>query len=122
MTRLHLGLEGRWTHPLEGGGRFTPKLEAGMRHDGGDAETGFGVEFGGGLAWSARALGLNLDVSGRTLLAPGDDDFKDRGSRPRSPSTPTRGSERGPSFSLGQSLDGQATAGLDALFAVNPLA
>ena len=121
VTRLRLGLEGRWTHPLEGGGHFTPKLEAGMRHDGGDAETGFGVELGGGLAWSAPALGLNLDLSGRTLLAHGNDDLKDRGFAAAFAFDPDPSSERGPSLSLGQSFGGQATGGLDALFAVNPL-
>ena len=50
VTRLRLGLEGSWTMALQEGGRVTPKLEAGLRHDDGDAETGFGVELGGGLA------------------------------------------------------------------------
>ena len=121
VTRLRLGLEGRWAHTLEGGGHFTPKLEAGVRHDGGDAETGFGVELGGGLAWSAPALGLNLDLSGRTLLAHRDDDLKDRGFAAAFAFDPDPASERGPSLSLGQSFGGQATGGLDALFAVNPL-
>ena len=49
MTRLRLGLEGGYRIATEGGGHVTPKLEAGMRQDGGDAETGFGVELGGGL-------------------------------------------------------------------------
>ena len=57
VTRLRLGLEGRWAHPLEGGGHVTPKLEAGMRHDGGDAETGFGVELGGGSPGATRRQG-----------------------------------------------------------------
>ena len=121
VTRLRLGLEGRWTLTLEGGGYFTPKLEAGMRHDGGDAETGFGVELGGGLAWSAPALGLSLDLSGRTLIAHGSDDLKDRGFAAAFAFDPDPSSERGPSLSLGQSFGGQATGGLDALFAVNPL-
>ena len=121
VTRLRLGLEGRWRNALEGGGHFTPKLEAGMRHDGGDAETGFGIELGGGLAWSAPALGLNLDVSGRALLAHGDDDLKDRGFAASMAFDPDPGSERGPSFSLGQSFGAQAQGGLDALFAVDPL-
>ena len=122
VTRLRLGLEGRWRNALEGGGHFTPKLEAGMRHDGGDAETGFGIELGGGLAWSAPGLGLNLDVSGRTLLAHGDDDLKDRGFAASMAFDPDPGSERGPSLSLGQSYGAQAQGGLDALFAVDPLA
>ena len=121
VTRLRLGLEGSWRAALEGGGHFTPKLEAGMRHDGGDAETGFGVELGGGLAWSAPGLGLNLDVSGRTLLAHDDDDLEDRGFAASMAFDPSPGSERGPSFSLGQSFGAQAQGGLDALFAVDPL-
>ena len=121
VTRLRLGLEGSWAHPLEGGGHFTPKLEAGMRHDGGDAETGFGVELGGGLAWSAPALGLNLDLSGRTLLAHGDDDLKDRGFAAAFAFDPAPTTERGPSFNMRQDWGGQAAGGLDALFAVDPL-
>ena len=121
-TRLRLGLKGRWAQPLEGGGYFTPKLEAGMRHDGGDAETGFGVELGGGLAWSAPALGLNLDLSGRTLLSHGDDDFRNRGFAAAFAFDPDPASERGPSLSLGQSYGGPARGGLDALFTPGPLA
>ena len=33
-----------------------------MQHDGGDAETGFGVEIGGGFSLAARGLGLSPDV------------------------------------------------------------
>ena len=121
VTRLRLGLEGRWAHPLEGGGRFTPKLEAGMRHDGGDAETGFGVELGGGLAWSHPSSGLDLDIEGRTLIAHDSDDLKDRGFAATLGFDPAPASERGPSFSLGQSFGGQAQGGLDALFTPDPL-
>ncbi|MDE2904963.1 MAG: hypothetical protein OXQ28_02655, partial [Acidobacteriota bacterium] len=121
VTRLRLGLEGRWRHPLEGGGHFTPKLEAGMRHDGGDAETGFGVELGGGLVWSAPTLGLNLDLSGRTLLAHGDDDLKDRGFAASFTFDPDPASERGASFSLRQDWGGQTQGGLDALFGADTL-
>ena len=121
VTRLRLGLEGRWTNPLEGGGHFTPRIEAGMRRDGGDAETGFGVELGGGLAWSAPALGLNLDLSGRTLLAHGDDDLKDRGFAASFAFDPDPASERGASFNIRQDWGGQATGGLDALFAPETL-
>ena len=93
-----------------------------MRHDGGDAETGFGVELGGGLAWSAPALGLNLDLSGRTLLSHGDDDFRNRGFAAAFAFDPDPASERGPSLSLGQSYGGPARGGLDALFTPGPLA
>ena len=39
VTRLRLGLEGSWAVRLQGGGSLTPRLELGLRHDDGDAET-----------------------------------------------------------------------------------
>ena len=121
VTRLRLGLEGRWALTLEGGGHFTPKLEAGMRHDGGDAETGFGLELGGGLAWMDPTLGLSLDLSGRTLIAHGSDDLKDRGFAASFAFDPDPASERGLSLALRQEMGGQAAGGLDALFRAEPL-
>ena len=121
VTRLRLGLEGRYRLALEGDGHLTPKLELGARHDGGDAETGFGVELGGGLAWSAPGLGLSLDVSGRTLLAHEDDDLEDRGVSAALAFDPAPATQRGLSLSLRQEFGGQASGGLDALFNPAPL-
>ncbi len=115
-TRLRLGLEGSYRMALEGSGHLTPKLEIGARHDGGDAETGFGIEIGGGIAWSDPALGLSLDVSGRTLIAHGNDDLKDRGYAASLAFDPDPATRRGPSLSLRQEFGGQAQGGLDALF------
>ena len=42
VTRLRLGLEGSRPFRFEGGASLTPSVEIGARHDGGDAETGFG--------------------------------------------------------------------------------
>ncbi len=121
VTRLRLGLEGSYRIATEGGGHVTPKLELGMRQDGGDAETGFGVELGGGLAWVDPALGLSLDVSGRTLIAHGNDDLKDRGFAASLAFDPDPASERGLSLALRQEMGGQAKGGLDALFRADPL-
>ena len=115
-TRLRLGLEGSYRMALEGGGHLTPKLEIGARHDGGDAETGFGVELGGGVAWVDPGLGLSLDVSGRTLIAHGNDDLKDRGYAAALAFDPDPATRRGASLSLRQEFGGQANGGLDALF------
>ena len=111
-TRLRLGLEGSYRMALEGGGSLVPKLEIGARHDGGDAETGFGVEIGGGIAWSDPALGLSLDVSGRTLIAHGNDDLKDRGYAASLAFDPDPATQRGPSLSLRQEFGGPAQGGL----------
>ena len=116
VTRLRLGLEGGYRIATEGGGHVTPKLEIGARHDGGDAETGFGVELGGGLAWVDPGLGLSLDVSGRTLIAHGNDDLKDRGFAASLAFDPDPATARGPSLTLTQDWGGQARGGLDALF------
>ena len=116
VTRLRVGLEGSWPVALAGGARFTPTLETGLCHDGGDAETGFGVELVAGLAWSAPGLGLTLDLSGRTLLAHEDRDLEDRGWAASLRFDPCPSSERGLSLSLGQTL-GAPAGGLDALFA-----
>ena len=124
VTRLRLGLEGSWRLALDGGGAgaqsgasLVPKLEVGARHDGGDAETGFGAELGGGIAWVHPALGLTLDVSGRTLIAHEDDALEDRGFAAALGFDPRPETERGPSFSLRQDFGGPASGGLDALFA-----
>ena len=50
--RLRLALEGSREVKLGGGSVITPSLEVGLRFDAGDAETGSGVELGGGLGWT----------------------------------------------------------------------
>ncbi len=100
---------------------MTPKLEVGARSDGGDAETGFGVEFGGGVAWADPTLGLTLDLSGRTLITHGDDDLEDRGFAGTLAFDPGPATGRGPSLSLRHELGARAAGGLDALFASEPL-
>ena len=68
VTRLRLGLEGRWRGLAFGGHELTPSAEIGLRHDGGDAETGFGADIGAGLAWSHAGSGIAAEVSARGLL------------------------------------------------------
>ncbi len=121
VSRLRLGLEGSWGLSLSGGGTVTPSLDLGARQDSGDAETGFGVELGGGLKWVDPGLGLTLDLSARTLLAHDDGDLEDRGVSASLVFDPDGLSARGPSFSLGQDWGGRAEGGLDALFAPEPL-
>ncbi len=120
-TRLRVGLEGSWPFRLGGSG-ITPRLEVGVRHDGGDAETGFGVEVGGGIGWLYPRFGLSLSLEGRTLLAHEANGRRDMGFSAALSFAPSPESRLGPKFSLRQDLGGQASGGLDALFAANPLA
>ena len=67
--RLRLSATGGRTWALAGGGALTPSLEAGARWDGGDGETGAGVELGGGVEWSLPSHGLTVSARGRALVA-----------------------------------------------------
>ena len=62
VGRVRLGLEGAKPFALDNGASVTPELEVGVRHDAGDAETGFGMDLGAGLKWSAPGLRLSGDV------------------------------------------------------------
>ena len=61
-TRLRAGLEGSLPNRLADGSVLTPSMEIGVRHDGGDAETGFGADIGGGLAWRDERRGLAAEL------------------------------------------------------------
>ena len=50
VTRLRLIIQGERTFEGGSGAAITPSAEVGLRHDGGDAETGAGVEVGAGCA------------------------------------------------------------------------
>ena len=50
----------------------------GLRHDGGDAETGAGMDIGGGLVASDARTGLAVDVRVRTLVAHQAEGFRER--------------------------------------------
>ena len=52
VSRLRLGLEGSTEFIVGDGSWLAPFVESGVRYDGGDAETGRGVEIGGGLRYA----------------------------------------------------------------------
>ena len=78
-SRLRLLLSGRHRHALATGGELTPSFELGLRYDDGDAETGAGVELGGGLHYTDPALGLTVETRARALLAHEDGGYEEWG-------------------------------------------
>ena len=122
VTRLRLGLEGTWRGLEIGTGTLAPRLEIGVRHDGGDAETGFGLDLGGGLAWSDPGTGIRAEVSGRGLLTHESAGFRERGIAGSFGWDPTPGSDRGPSLTLSQTMGVSARGGADALLGRTTLA
>ena len=77
-TQVRTGVEASWAQVLDSGSIQTPRLSLGLRHDGGDAETGMGLEIGGGFDWR-DAGGLSFGVEGRALALHDDGDYRDWG-------------------------------------------
>ena len=115
VTRLRLGLEGSRAFRFAGGASLTPSVELGVRHDGGDAETGFGADVGAGLAWRDPARGLSADMRARGLLTHEDGSFRERGFAGSLAWDPAPESDRGPSLSLTQTVGAEASGGVEAL-------
>ena len=59
------------------GGVLRPSVEGGLRYDGGDTETGAGLEVGGSLDWARGSLALQ--VNARMLLAYSDASYEEWG-------------------------------------------
>ena len=116
VTRVRLGLEGTWRGlGSEGGATFVPTLEVGVRHDGGDAETGFGLDVGGGLLWSDPRRGIAAELRARGLVTHESSGFRARGVAGSLSFDPRPDSDRGLSLTLSQAMGAQASGGMDAL-------
>ena len=121
-TRIRLGLDGGYRLALAGGGTLEPTVEVGVRHDGGHAETGYGMDLGGGLAWSDPALGLSAQVAARGLLTGAFDGFRDLGLSGSLAWDSDPASDRGPSLTVTQTVGAAATGGRQALLGRSTLA
>ena len=112
-SRLRLQLEGGRPVELESG-RMLPSLEVGVRHDGGDAETGLGLEVGGSLDYTHSQRGVALQATARRLLVhqvSGYEEWGLGGSLNIDPGA----LGRGPSLRMHSSW-GSATSGMDRLW------
>ena len=68
-SRLRLGLENSFAFLLGEGVSLAPVLDLGVRFDGGDAETGLGLDLGGALRLDATVVGLMVEARGKASLA-----------------------------------------------------
>ena len=78
-NRLRLMLEGSRSFVFNGNHQFTPRLEVGVRRDGGDAETGLGFEIGSAFAYTNTNRGLRVETAARMLLAHEDEAYREWG-------------------------------------------
>ncbi len=108
-SRVRLVLEGGRAFQAGDGATLRPSLELGLRHDGGDAETGTGVEVGGGVSWTDPASGLSVEATTRMLVAHADQGYEEWGASGAVRLAPgERG--RGLSFSLSPTLGATSSA------------
>ena len=115
VTRLRLGVEASRPLTLGGASVLTPTLELGLRHDGGDAETGFGLDLGGGLTLSDPKRGLEAELRGRGLLSHESKGFRERGFSGALSWRQRPGSDRGAQLTLAQTVGGASSGGAEAL-------
>ena len=113
-SRLRFILEGSHRIEFAGGQTLTPILEVGLRHDGGDAETGTGIELGGGVSYADPATGLTVTAKTRGLLAHEDADYTEWGASGSVKIDP-RAAGRGLSLSLSHAW-GAAEGGAERLW------
>ena len=120
VTQVRLGLEGSWPlalgdEALGKGATMTPRLALGLRHDGGDAETGFGADIGGGVTLAAPAHGLTISLEGRGVLTHETAGLRDRGIAGTLAWDPPPSTGRGPKLTLRQTIGAAGSSGKNAL-------
>ena len=122
VTRYRTALEASRSYRFQRGLSLQPSLEVGLRHDGGDAETGAGIDIGGGLIVSDALTGLSADVRVRMLLVHQDQGFRDRGVSLSFGYNPSPLTPFGFMAKLTPSWGGQATSGAQALWGQETMA
>ena len=116
VTRFRTGLEASRGYSFKRRLSLEPRLEIGLRRDGGDAETGAGIDLGGGLIVSDTLSGLSADVRVRMLLVHQDAGFRERGVSVSFSYNPTPQTPLGFLAKVTPSWGGQATSGAQALW------
>ena len=122
---VRTGIEGSRRFAPGGGAAglvLTPSFEIGVRLDGGDAETGLGVDLGGGLAFAAPKQGIALDLKARGLVAHQASGFREWGASASLAWDPRPSTDRGLALTLRQSWGGSPAGGMDALLGRETLA
>ena len=117
--QLRLALEGSKDLVLDGDASMKGVGEIGWRLDGGDAETGMGIEIGGGLDYANPNAGITVNARGHYLLAHRDSDFDEWGASISASFDPGVVG-RGLRLSLTPTL-GAASGGADRLWEDNSL-
>ena len=116
-SRVRAVLDGSRTFSFAGGAALTPKLELGVRHDAGDAETGTGLEVGAGLGYADPSRGLDMALKVHGLAVHAEDGYDEWGVTGQLRLVPGGNAGRGLSASLTPSY-GVDPSGSERLWAL----
>ena len=116
VSRLRTALEGSQSMTIAGRMALTPSVEIGIRQDGGDAETGRGMDLGAGLVLADRVTGLAVDIRVRRLLVHQAEGFAESGMSISVSYNPTPSTPLGFTARVSPAWGGDAMSGAEALW------
>ena len=110
VRRLRVGMEVSYSI-VNADGELAPYVNLGVRRDGGDGESGYGLEAGGGVRYASPMPGLTTELGVRGLVAHEVEGVSDWGLSGSIRYRPPASSGRGPSFGLTSSWGVDARRG-----------
>ena len=116
VSRLRTALEGSQSMTIAKRMALTPSVEIGIRQDGGDAETGRGMDLGAGLVVADGVTGLAVDIRVRRLLVHEAEGFAEHGMSISVSYNPTPSTPLGFSARVSPAWGGNAMSGAEALW------
>ena len=116
VNRLRTAIEGSQRMTVADRMALTPSVEIGIRQDGGDAETGRGIDLGAGLALADSVTGLAVDIRVRRLLVHQAEGFAESGMSISVSYNPTPSTPLGFSARVSPAWGGDSMSGSEALW------
>ena len=116
VNRLRTAIEGSQKMMIAGRMALTPSVEIGIRQDGGDAETGRGMDLGAGLVLADGVTGLAVDIRMRRLLVHEAEGFAESGMSISVSYDPTPSTPLGFTARVAPAWGGESMSGADALW------
>ena len=116
VSRLRTALEGSQSMTIAKRMALTPSVEIGIRQDGGDAETGRGMDLGAGLVLADGVTGLAVDIRVRRLLVHQAEGFAESGISISVSYNPTPSTPLGFTARVSPAWGGDSMSGAEALW------
>ena len=116
VNRLRTAIEGSKSLTVANRMALTPSVEIGIRQDGGDAETGRGMDVGAGLVLADSVTGLAVDIRVRRLLVHQADGFAESGMSISVSYNPTPSTPLGFTARVSPAWGGDSQSGAEALW------